>query len=51
MNIALILLRYLQDFDSIEMTVRRHVVDTVAPDISSFFCKIVRVPPLEKPEP
>ena len=26
-----------QDFDSIELTVRKHVLDTVAPDIASFF--------------
>lgn len=31
-----------KDFDSIEMTVRQHVLDTVAPDIASFFCRIDR---------
>ena len=31
-----------QDFDSIEMTVRKHFLDTVAPDIASFFCRIDR---------
>ena len=39
-----------QDFDSIEMTVRKHILDTVAPDIASFFLQNRQGRRLEKPE-
>lgn len=39
-----------QDFDSIEMTVREHILDTVAPDIASFFLQQRQEQRREKPE-
>lgn len=40
-----------QDFDSIEMTLRQHILDTVAPDIAGFFLQNRQERELEKPEP
>lgn len=39
-----------QDFDTIEMTVREHVFDRVAPELASFFLQHRQGRRLEKPE-
>ena len=32
----------LQDFDSIEMSIREHLLERIGPNIASFFCRISR---------
>ena len=39
-----------KDFDSIEMTLRKHVLDTVEPKISQFFLQDPQGKRLDKPE-